>query len=124
MKMNTQGSGFLSGLFLVLLAIMLTPHLGLELPWTPRTTPYRLAHAPLAGWSLAIAMGAGLACLWRSNGIARDVTGLILSGGLLATALISALFFDAFLSPLLVFATMPVLRASVLGVGQKVASRS
>ncbi len=124
-SLNHLGSGPLLAATVLVMAVMLLPHLGVEVPWTARTTPHRLVHQPFIGWSLGILMGATLLLIRRGNALQQCVTALVMVGALFALAMVSALFWDAWLSPMLVSTTLPIqfaavqsLQAQVLGQGR------
>lgn len=122
-SLNHMGSGPLLAAAVLVAVVMLLPSLGLEVPWTPRTTPHRLVHQPFVGWSLVVVMGAGLLFIRRGNALQQCVHALLLVGALFAAAMISGLFWDAWLSPMLVSASLPILFAAVQSLQAQVQAR-
>ena len=111
--LNHMGSSVLLALAVALFILLLLPLLGLPVDWTPKTTPYRLVNSPFIGWGLFVILSAGLWLLRRGPAIAQCVSALILVWLVFGLALVSGLFWDAFLSPVLVFSVLPVQAAAI-----------
>lgn len=93
---------------LLLAIITLLPSLGVTVAWKLNTTPYRLANNPFISWSLIIVLCAGLLLIRKGSELLQCVTALMFVGLIFGLAITSALFWDAWLSPMLVSAALPV----------------
>lgn len=105
---NHLGSAGLLGAALLLAIVVVLPSLGWTVDWKPKTTPYRLATHPFIGWSLLVFLGAGLVLIRMGPALLQCVSALVFVGAVFGVAGVSALFWDAWLSPMLVFAALPV----------------
>ncbi len=105
---NHLGSAGLLSAVLLLAVVLLLPSLGFAVEWKPKTTPYRLVNNPFIGWSLVTVLSAGLLLIRKGPELMQCVAALVFVGLILGLAIASALFWDAWLSPLLVFAALPV----------------
>jgi hypothetical protein len=105
---NHLGSAGLLCAVTLLAVVLVLPSLGLAVEWKPRTTPYRLVNSPFIGWSFVIVLSAGLLLIRKGSELMQCVTALVFVGLILGLAIASALFWDAWLSPMLVSAALPV----------------
>ncbi len=105
---NHLGSAGLLSVAVLLVVILLLPALGLTVEWKPKTTPYRLVSNPFIGWCLVVVLSAGLVLIRRGPALMQCATALMFVGLILGLAIASAIFWDAWLSPMLVFAALPV----------------
>jgi hypothetical protein len=111
--LNHMGSSVLLALVVALFILLLLPLLGWPIEWTPKTTPYRLVNSPFIGWGLVVILSAGLWLVRKGPAIAQCVSALMLVGLVFGLALVSGLFWDAFLSPVLVFSVLPIQAAAI-----------
>lgn len=105
---NHLGSAGLLSAVVLLAVVLVLPSLGLTVEWKPKTTPYRLVNNPFIGWCLVGILSAGLVLIRKGPELMQCVTALVFVGLILGLAIASALFWDAWLSPMLVFAALPV----------------
>lgn len=105
---NHLGSAALLAATVLLTVLLLLPVAGITIEWRPKTTPYRLVNNPFISWSLIVVLSAGLVLIRRGAVLIQCVTALIFVGIIQGLAIASALFWDAFLSPMLVFAALPI----------------
>lgn len=96
----------------LLAILLLLPNLGVAMDWKPKTTPYRLVTNPFIGWCLVAVLGGGLALIRLGPQVRQCTNALLLVGLTFGLALVSGLFWDPWLCPLLVCAALPVLRSS------------
>jgi len=122
-KLNHLGSAGLLGAAVLLLVFLLLPGLGLGVEWKPKTTPYRLASQPLIGWGLVASLGAGLVLIRMGPQLLQCVVALVFTGFILGISLVSALFWDAWLAPMLVFAALPMQTSAALALASLVRER-
>ena len=111
--LNHLGSAVLLAVVVMLAAILLLHSGGLVVDWKPKTTPYRLVSNPFIGWSLVLVLGVWLWWIRKGPPLAQCVAALLLVGFVWGLAAVTALFWDAFLSPVLVFAVLPVQLAAI-----------
>ncbi len=111
--LNHLGSASLLAAVILLTAVLVMPGLGLIIDWKPKTTPWRLVSNPFIGWSLVIALSTGLALIRKGTELMQCVTALVFVGLVFGLAITSALFWDAWLAPMLVYAALPILYAAV-----------
>lgn len=112
-QLNHLGSAVLLAVVVMLAAILLLHSGGLVVDWKPKTTPYRLVSNPFIGWSLVLVLGAWLWWIRKGPPLAQCAAALLLVGFVWGLAAVTALFWDAFLSPVLVFAVLPVQLAAI-----------
>lgn len=112
-QLNHLGSAVLLAVVVMLAAILLLHSGGLVVDWKPKTTPYRLVSNPFIGWALVLVLGAWLLLIRKGPPLAQCVVALLLVGFVWGLAAVTALFWDAFLSPVLVFAVLPVQLAAI-----------
>ena len=112
-QLNHLGSAVLLAVVVMLAAILLLHSGGLVGDWKPKTTPYRLVNNPFIGWSLVVVLGAWLLLIRKGPPLAQCVVALLLVGFVWGLAAVTALFWDAFLSPVLVFSVLPVQHAAI-----------
>lgn len=110
--LNHLGSAVLLALTVFLAVILLLPALGVAINWTPKTTPHRLLANPFIAWCLVAALAGGLALIRAGTLFQQCVSALVLVGLIFGLALATGLFWDAWLSPMLVLAALPVQRAA------------
>lgn len=112
-QLNHLGSAVLLAVVVMLAAILLLHSGGLVVDWKPKTTPYRLVSNPFIGWALVLVLGAWLLWIRKGPPLAQCVVALLLVGFVWGLAAVSALLWDAFLSPVLVCAALPVQLAAI-----------
>jgi hypothetical protein len=112
-QLNHLGSAVLLAVVVILAAILLLHSAGVVVDWKPKTTPYRLVSNPFIGWALVLVLGAWLLWIRKGPPLAQCVVALLLVGFVWGLAAVFALFWDAFLSPVLVFAALPVQHAAI-----------
>lgn len=112
-QLNHLGSAVLLAVVVMLAAILLLYRAGVMVDWKPKTMPFRLISNPFIGWSLVLVLGAWLLLIRKGPLLAQCVTALLLVGFVFGLAAVTALFWDAFLSPILVFAVLPVQLAAI-----------
>lgn len=112
-QLNHLGSAVLLAVVVMLAAILLLYRAGVVVDWKPKTMPFRLIGNPFIGWSLVLVLGAWLLLIRKGPLLAQCVTALLLVGFVFGLAAVTALFWDAFLSPILVFAVLPVQHAAI-----------
>ena len=105
---NHLNSAALLSATVLLTVLLLLPLAGITIDWRPKTTPYRLVHNPFISWSLIVLLCAGLALIRKGVVLIQCVTALVFVGMIQGLAIASALFWDAWLSPMLVFAALPI----------------
>jgi hypothetical protein len=105
---NHLGSAALLCATVLLTLLLLLSVAGITIEWRPKTTPYRLVNNPFISWSLIVVLCAGLVLIRRGAELIQCVTALVFVGMIQGLAIASALFWDAWLSPMLVFATLPI----------------
>jgi H+/Cl- antiporter ClcA len=89
--------------FLVLLVcLMLAPSVGITMAWKINTTPYRLLNTPSNTWPLIFILALGLLCILFGTVIMRCASALLFAGIVFGFELISAWYWDLFLSVMLV----------------------
>ena len=106
--LNHLGSAGLLFAVVLLAVILLLPSLGLTVEWKPKTTPYRLVNNPFIGWCLVVVLCAGLVLIRKGSELMQCAAALVFVGLILGLAIASALFWDAWLSPMLVFVALPI----------------
>ena len=106
--LNHLGSAGLLFAVVLLAVILLLPSLGLTVEWKPKTTPYRLVNNPFVGWCLVVVLSAGLVLIRKGQKLMQCATALVFVGLIFGLAIASSLFWDAWLSPMLVFAALPM----------------
>lgn len=112
-QLNHLGSAVLLAVVVMLAAILLLHSAGVVVDWKPKTTPYRLVSNPFIGWSLVLVLGAWLLWIRKGPPLAQCVVALLLVGFVWGLAAVCALFWDAFLSPVLACAVLPVQHAAI-----------
>ncbi|WP_143029182.1 hypothetical protein [Rhodoferax sp. OV413] len=105
---NYLGSAGVLSAVVLITAVLLLPRLGFTVEWKPKTTAYRLVNNPFIGWSLVVVLCAGLVLIRRGSALLQCATALVFVGLIFGIAITSALFWDAWLSPMLVFAALPI----------------
>ncbi|AYM96782.1 hypothetical protein EAG14_12750 [Acidovorax sp. 1608163] len=112
-QLNHLGSAVLLAVVVMLAAILLLHSGGLVVDWKPKTMPYRLTSNPFIGWGLVAVLGAGLLLIRKRSPLAQCVAALLLVGFVWGLAAVTSLFWDAFLSPVLALAVLPVQHAAI-----------
>ncbi len=112
-QLNHLGSAVLLAVVVMLAAILLLHSAGVVVDWKPKTTPYRLVSNPFIGWALVLVLGAWLLWIRKGPPLAQCVVALLLVGFVWGLAAVCALFWDAFLSPVLACAVLPVQHAAI-----------
>lgn len=110
---NHLGSGALLMATMLIAVVVVAAALGLNLDWKVNTTPYRLSHQSFAAWSLLTVLCMGLILMRMGAALLQCVTTLIFIGIIYGIAITSALFWDAWLAPMLVFSSLPMKYATV-----------
>ena len=112
-RINHLGSAVLLVLAVLLAIVLMLPELGIAPGWKPKTTLYRLVDNPFIGWSLVVALGAGLVLIRAGSELSQCMSALVLVGLVFGLAIVSGLFWDPWLCPALVVAVLPIQKAAI-----------
>lgn len=109
-RFNHLGSATLLLLATLLTILLVLQGLGVAMDWRPQTTPFRLVTNPFIGWCLVAVLAAGLALIRLGSRMQQCMSALLLVGLVFGLSIASGLFWDPWLSWMLVCAALPVLR--------------
>lgn len=110
---NHRGSGLLLSILLIVAAVMLASTAGLVAPGAANTTMHRLVANPLVSWSLIVVLAVGVSLIRIGSEFVQATNALLLVGIVLGGALAIGLFWDGWLSSMLVFAALPLQRSAL-----------
>lgn len=111
-RINHLGSAPLLAVTVLIAILLVLPELGLAPGWKPKTTPYRLVSNPFIGWSLVLVLSAGLALIRAGSELVQCASALVFVGLVFGLAIATGLFWDPWLCPALVFATLPIQKSA------------
>lgn len=101
--LSYRGSAFMLFVLVLLVCLMLAPTVGITPSWSVNTTPYRLLNTPQNTWPLIFILALGLICIRFGGEIVQCASSLIFSGVVFGFALISAWYWDSYLSVMLIY---------------------